>query len=200
MTPFNNFSFTFSILNLSVIASSFLLPIFLWLLCKPFLKMKEANQVLSKQITALKQNTSSFKATLESLPNTMDNTSHDKDLTIGNKAAPKQLMVVLSFHCIGCAKALKELIALPHLLEDIHITIRFVIKNEGNEALATYLYDLQATQGNEIAIKALTMWYNSKELEALKNQFPLETKLLTCLLYTSPSPRDATLSRMPSSA
>ena len=28
----------------------------------------------------------------------------------------------------------------------------------------------------------------------------LEDKLLICLLYTSPSPRDATLSRMPSSA
>ena len=30
--------------------------------------------------------------------------------------------------------------------------------------------------------------------------FPDGTKLVTCLLYTSPSPRDATLSRMPSSA
>ena len=28
----------------------------------------------------------------------------------------------------------------------------------------------------------------------------IENKLKTCLLYTSPSPRDATLSRMPSSA
>ena len=35
------------------------------------------------------------------------------------------------------------------------------------------------------------------------DQLPLiheELLLLTCLLYTSPSPRDATLSRMPSSA
>ena len=29
---------------------------------------------------------------------------------------------------------------------------------------------------------------------------PMETPAYTCLLYTSPSPRDATLSRMPSSA
>ena len=28
----------------------------------------------------------------------------------------------------------------------------------------------------------------------------LSTTVITCLLYTSPSPRDATLSRMPSSA
>ena len=36
------------------------------------------------------------------------------------------------------------------------------------------------------------------ELEA--TQFSTTTKLKGCLLYTSPSPRDATLSRMPSSA
>ena len=29
---------------------------------------------------------------------------------------------------------------------------------------------------------------------------PLGVQVITCLLYTSPSPRDATLSRMPSSA
>ena len=50
-----------------------------------------------------------------------------------------------------------------------------------------------------------------KEIEKLKEQpvtvkedtdplTPLEDKFVTCLLYTSPSPRDATLSRMPSSA
>ena len=38
---------------------------------------------------------------------------------------------------------------------------------------------------------------NSKET---KNTFQKFKILKTCLLYTSPSPRDATLSRMPSSA
>ena len=33
-----------------------------------------------------------------------------------------------------------------------------------------------------------------------KNTLLQDDPLLTCLLYTSPSPRDATLSRMPSSA
>ena len=37
---------------------------------------------------------------------------------------------------------------------------------------------------------------NSKKLESAIR----EMALITCLLYTSPSPRDATLSRMPSSA
>ena len=37
-------------------------------------------------------------------------------------------------------------------------------------------------------------------VDALKAYRTGENKDLTCLLYTSPSPRDATLSRMPSSA
>ena len=36
--------------------------------------------------------------------------------------------------------------------------------------------------------------------EATRFITPLTLHALTCLLYTSPSPRDATLSRMPSSA
>ena len=37
-------------------------------------------------------------------------------------------------------------------------------------------------------------------LEAEAHLFHKDDDLFTCLLYTSPSPRDATLSRMPSSA
>jgi len=48
-------------------------------------------------------------------------------------------------------------------------------------------------QGLAFIIYTLTQWVERWEAE-------LEAKLLTCLLYTSPSPRDATLSRMPSSA
>ena len=40
-------------------------------------------------------------------------------------------------------------------------------------------------------------FYNLKQFETIEN---LAEKLYGCLLYTSPSPRDATLSRMPSSA
>ena len=39
---------------------------------------------------------------------------------------------------------------------------------------------------------------NYKKL--MGNMKPNENEIITCLLYTSPSPRDATLSRMPSSA
>ena len=39
-----------------------------------------------------------------------------------------------------------------------------------------------------------------EELLDPESQPPMERDLMICLLYTSPSPRDATLSRMPSSA
>ena len=37
-------------------------------------------------------------------------------------------------------------------------------------------------------------------LNTIKRKFPINQKIDTCLLYTSPSPRDRTRSRMPSSA
>ena len=36
--------------------------------------------------------------------------------------------------------------------------------------------------------------------EAVRIQDPISTMMVTCLLYTSPSPRDLSTSRMPSSA
>ena len=52
----------------------------------------------------------------------------------------------------------------------------------------------------EVAFQRLQEGFNSSSLpEILGQQFP-GNLLFHCLLYTSPSPRDATLSRMPSSA
>ena len=42
--------------------------------------------------------------------------------------------------------------------------------------------------------------YNNVTLAGTGNTFTVREQDTTCLLYTSPSPRDATLSRMPSSA
>ena len=42
--------------------------------------------------------------------------------------------------------------------------------------------------------------YLSQSTDKKKNPLDFKYKVKTCLLYTSPSPRDATLSRMPSSA
>ena len=54
------------------------------------------------------------------------------------------------------------------------------------------------TLDREVAIKILPDVF-AKDKDRLA-RFEREAKLLACLLYTSPSPRDATLSRMPSSA
>ena len=41
---------------------------------------------------------------------------------------------------------------------------------------------------------------NPLRFEYINNAAPINNKLCACLLYTSPSPRDRTRSRMPSSA
>ena len=50
----------------------------------------------------------------------------------------------------------------------------------------------------QISVQYGTLLESLSGGEARKNR--IEAKLIDCLLYTSPSPRDATLSRMPSSA
>ena len=72
---------------------------------------------------------------------------------------------------------------------------------------------LPAGVTSRIALQSLCLWYSDSNvsLPALKSPsfrafillyccIDIRTKSNTCLLYTSPSPRDATLSRMPSSA
>ena len=75
---------------------------------------------------------------------------------------------------------------------------------------------LVGDQNRDLAIKLFCVEINNEDdekiaLNLLKKEFPRGSKvkvkpigfkenILICLLYTSPSPRDATLSRMPSSA
>ena len=62
--------------------------------------------------------------------------------------------------------------------------------------LGGFVVDLLRTQNNRntiIEIQTTAFASMRKKLNALLDTY-------TCLLYTSPSPRDATLSRMPSSA
>ena len=55
-------------------------------------------------------------------------------------------------------------------------------------------------QGNlEKVGEMLAIWKNDS-LDFIREKYENTTKIYSCLLYTSPSPRDATLSRMPSSA
>ena len=62
--------------------------------------------------------------------------------------------------------------------------------------------DLEAELGSfEIRMKGSSFTTDQSRLRSKMFDLPLEGELsMNCLLYTSPSPRDATLSRMPSSA
>ena len=53
-------------------------------------------------------------------------------------------------------------------------------------------------ESREAVLKVYSDWYS--RLDKKKRKDHLSDYLKACLLYTSPSPRDATLSRMPSSA
>ena len=57
--------------------------------------------------------------------------------------------------------------------------------------------DSQVGDGRDRALRPLTFDDFVGQKAAIKN---LKVYVEACLLYTSPSPRDATLSRMPSSA
>ena len=74
-------------------------------------------------------------------------------------------------------------------------------KTQTIEELKAQVADLKAARTEELLAQAEDRKQN-EELEQLKRQKEaLESgNIPTCLLYTSPSPRDATLSRMPSSA
>ena len=65
------------------------------------------------------------------------------------------------------------------------------------------IYDLEFLDGdfiycgNDIKAKSLE---DAKRVALVFLQIPHDSELISCLLYTSPSPRDRTRSRMPSSA
>ena len=87
----------------------------------------------------------------------------------------------------------------PELIDD----------NERLEFLGDAVIDFVATsllvrEFTELSEGELT-WLRSilvrnEHLSHLAKKFALGQQIMFCLLYTSPSPRDATLSRMPSSA
>ena len=71
------------------------------------------------------------------------------------------------------------------------------------ERIITHL-DTAYEQGHECLHPTTKILVTDGEYDALRRKLaqlrPKSKLFATCLLYTSPSPRDATLSRMPSSA
>ena len=77
-------------------------------------------------------------------------------------------------------------IELPSVIETNHIVQR------SGENFRKFIFSFIDQNGNELCLRP--------DLTIVSCLRYLESNLRGCLLYTSPSPRDATLSRMPSSA
>ena len=82
-------------------------------------------------------------------------------------------------------------------LEPVSRQVASVEANDGLEASVLDLLILGPTSEEQLDLNLTTAVVSSEDvpLEVITVELPAD-----CLLYTSPSPRDATLSRMPSSA
>ena len=91
-------------------------------------------------------------------------------------------------------------------------TVEVIVEHAGNN-LSAYIEGAPViTVGNDVKeieknMKEAVELYldscnemNIAPVEILQGEFTLKFKIDACLLYTSPSPRDGLLSRMPSSA
>ena len=83
---------------------------------------------------------------------------------------------------------------------DKYVSLSWLQVKEQVESLATYLKDLGILEGDRVLILS----ENRPEWQitdlAIMSIGAISVPAYTCLLYTSPSPRDRTRSRMPSSA
>ena len=84
---------------------------------------------------------------------------------------------------------------------------RKIEDEEERRRLKEYLYDLKPPKGLGFIVRTAGAGRSRKELSRdlayllrLWKGIAKRIQTIPCLLYTSPSPRDATLSRMPSSA
>ena len=102
-----------------------------------------------------------------------------------------------------CAKAFAEVqsqypptTAELSFAQDIMDAVIYDLNTRGNAGMMRYVNTWFDGEGNFIAFPGVVrqhlIFYLLRIAEAAKR--------ISCLLYTSPSPRDATLSRMPSSA
>ena len=99
-----------------------------------------------------------------------------------------------------------KLILAKAIVNILRPLIRVLIRNEVTHAELTELvrrtyvevaYDAHSIPGQEITFSRVAVLTGLSRKEVVRLKGILDDD---CLLYTSPSPRDATLSRMPSSA
>ena len=83
----------------------------------------------------------------------------------------------------------------------IRLTNKSRLRNESKLFVVEGLRELRMANSNGFNIKKLFCNTNIANLQSVKSEFKSEIiEVNNCLLYTSPSPRDGTKSRMPSSA
>ena len=66
--------------------------------------------------------------------------------------------------------------------------------------MSVYEKNLEKNKANFVPLTPLTFLVRAKEIYPNYEAVIYEDRSYSCLLYTSPSPRDGLLSRMPSSA
>ena len=101
------------------------------------------------------------------------------------------LYIYLAFHAFSGSQGLMRWVDYENDIERNQARLEAVTAKR--EALEAHANSLKASQ---LDLDTLDI----KSREMLFTSHPNEKTIWLCLLYTSPSPRDATLSRMPSSA
>ena len=71
---------------------------------------------------------------------------------------------------------------------------------EDQDGKVFYAYDQELVPDTKATTKVQTLQVKDKAAKEEPRSFPPDMRLNICLLYTSPSPRDLSTSRMPSSA
>ena len=83
--------------------------------------------------------------------------------------------------------------------DDIEAALKAAERAEENTTLAKFIRNLESRIFAQLSKQLVDNMFGNDEA-SLFGSFTLEGNNITCLLYTSPSPRDRTRSRMPSSA
>ena len=109
----------------------------------------------------------------------------------------------------ACAEAVKEVPFIVQLLRFLNIEVKTPVEARVDNVGAIYMSQNQASSTRTRHMDTRWFYVNDmqdqemiivKFVRSEDNVSDVATKNVTCLLYTSPSPRDLSTSRMPSSA
>ena len=123
---------------------------------------------------------------------------HLSDRYISDRHLPDKAIDILDE--VGARTHLKN-IHVPKYIEELETQIEEV-RNQKNQAVKGQQYEKAADLRDHESklFKKLEQAKSDWEEEAKSKKYPVSEEDIACLLYTSPSPRDLSTSRMPSSA